>query len=66
VFEEWENEEGLLGHFTGEPYAGMGAHLGQGSGILGMSVQKYRFDLAEPVYDDAGKPRADFFSEVSG
>lgn len=62
VFEEWDSEEALAGHFVGRPYVEMGAHLNSGAGILGMQVQKYRFDLAEPVYDDQGRARADFFS----
>lgn len=61
VFEEWASEEGLAGHFSAAPYAEMGAHLHK-TGILGFNVKKYRFDIAEPVYDEAGTPRADFFT----
>ena len=63
VFEEWDDEASLAGHFAGAPYRDMGAHLNKGAGILGMAVQKYRWDIAEPVYDDSGVPRADFFTE---
>lgn len=62
VFEEWDDEASLAGHFASSPYADMGAHLKKGEGILGFSVQKYRFDRAEPVYDEEGVPRADFFT----
>jgi quinol monooxygenase YgiN len=64
VYEEWTSEEALDGHFNGAPYRDMGAHLnGAGAGILNIKVQKYRFDLAEPVYDEEEKPRSDFFTE---
>jgi quinol monooxygenase YgiN len=62
VFEEWDDEASLAGHFAGAPYADMGAHLRSGAGILGFSVKKYRWDHAEPVYDENGTPRADFFT----
>lgn len=62
VFEEWADEAALAGHLAGAPYRDMGAHLGRGQGITGFSVQKYRFDKAEPVYDESETPRADFFT----
>lgn len=62
VFEEWENEEGLQHHFDNECYSRMGEHF-QKIGIRGFDVKKYRVDLAEPVYDNDGVPRADFFSD---
>lgn len=61
VFEEWSSEEALAGHFSAAPYADMGGHL-QAVGILGFNVKKYRVDLIEPVYDETGVPRADFFT----
>lgn len=61
VFEEWDSEEALAGHFSAAAYADMGAHL-HAAGIRGFDVKKYRVDLIEPVYDDAGVPRADFFT----
>lgn len=61
VFEEWADEAALAGHFSAAPYADMGAHL-HAVGILGFDVKKYRVDLIEPVYDDMGTPRADFFT----
>jgi len=65
VFEEWADESALHGHFTGAPYRDMGAHLNSVP-ILAMEVKKYRFDVAEPVYDDEGVPRADFFTLKNG
>lgn len=62
VFEEWKDEASLAGHFDSKPYADMGAHLQAGPGILDMAVKKYRCDHDEPVYDDDGVPRADFFT----
>ena len=62
VFEEWDDEAALAGHFSASPYAEMGAHLQQGDGILGFEVKKYRCDHSEPVYDESGTPRADFFT----
>ncbi|MBT5010599.1 MAG: antibiotic biosynthesis monooxygenase, partial [Gammaproteobacteria bacterium] len=35
--------------------------LGQ-FGIRGAEVLKYQIDLAEPVYDETGTARADFFT----
>ncbi|SVE53623.1 uncharacterized protein METZ01_LOCUS506477, partial [marine metagenome] len=32
-------------------------------GLRGAEVLKYRVDHQEPVYDDSGKPRADFFTK---
>jgi quinol monooxygenase YgiN len=61
VFEEWASEQALAGHFAASPYEDMGAHLNR-AGIRDMRVQKYRFDHAEPVYDDDGTPRPDFFT----
>lgn len=61
VFEHWADEAALANHFASAPYREMGAHL-NATGILGMSVSKFRTDLQEPVYDEAGTPRADFFT----
>jgi quinol monooxygenase YgiN len=61
VFEEWQDEASLAGHFAGRPYADMGGHL-QAAGMGDVVVKKYRFDLSEPVYDDTGVARADFFT----
>jgi quinol monooxygenase YgiN len=62
VFEEWEDEASLAGHFNSKPYVDMGAHLHAGPGILNVAVKKYRCDFDEPVYDENGVARADFFT----
>jgi quinol monooxygenase YgiN len=61
VFEEWESEETLSEHLRAPSYLNMLAHLGS-VGIRGALTRKYRVDLDEPVYDESGKPRGDFFS----
>jgi quinol monooxygenase YgiN len=61
VFEEWTDESALARHFSGGPYRDMGAHL-RAAGMMGFAVNKYRSDLCEPVYDDKGEARADFFT----
>ena len=61
VFEEWTGEAALASHFEGRPYRDMGAHL-QAAGMIGFAVSKYRCDLSEPVYDERGVARADFFT----
>jgi quinol monooxygenase YgiN len=61
VFEHWVDEAALAGHFAGVPYREMGVHL-NAVGIVGFAVSKFRTDLQEPVYDEAGTPRADFFT----
>lgn len=65
VFEEWADEKSLAAHLVGQPYLDMLGHL-QGAGIASTRAQKYRVDLIEPVYDDTGTPRADFYSLISG
>lgn len=61
VFEEWDDEASLAFHFMNRPYTMMGEQLRDGAGILGFMVRKFRCDHAEPVYDQSGAPRADFF-----
>ncbi len=61
VFEEWETEADLAYHLSAEPYLQMAGHLAS-VGIKSAVTRKYRVDLIEPVYDPAGKPRADFFT----
>lgn len=61
VFEEWETGEDFAAHLASHWYADMGAHIRK-HGVKAASVKKYRVDLSEPVYDDQGKPRADFFT----
>jgi quinol monooxygenase YgiN len=64
VFERWASEETLAAHFQGSWYQGMREHLAA-CGITGASTAKFRVDLAEPVYDSTGSPRADFFTKAS-
>ena len=61
VYEEWEEEADLAEHLDGKPYLDMLGHL-RGAGISGSKTQKHRVDLSEPIYDESGKPRADFFT----
>ena len=61
VFERWESTETLAAHLVGPHYLAMRDTIGA-HGIRGVDVSKYRVDLAEPVYDPTGTPRADFFT----
>lgn len=61
VFEEWTSQAALEGHFRDDSYWGMRGHLGR-YGLRTSKVKKYRSVESEPVYDDEGKPRADFFT----
>ena len=61
VYENWEKEEDLAAHLAGKYYLGMLALLGEYE-LLATDILKYRIDHAEPVYDDQGRPRADFFT----
>lgn len=61
VYERWADEPSLAAHFAGPWYRKMLAAIGR-HGIRKVDVLKYRTDLAEPVYDSEGKPRADFFT----
>ena len=62
VHENWESVEDLAAHLQGHFYTDMLAILGNYE-MLGTDILKYRVDLAEPVYDETGTPRADFFSQ---
>ncbi len=61
VYELWTDEASLAAHFLHENYFNMGKAL-RDCGIVAADNKKYRCDLAEPVYDDTGTARADFFS----
>ena len=61
VYERWESQQALEAHFQSAAYRDMRATI-NGHGIRGANVAKYRIDLAEPVYDPTGRPRADFFT----
>ena len=62
VFERWESEEDLQAHFDDRWYKDMRDTLGS-FGILGAENYKYLVDIQEPVYDETGTPRADFFTK---
>lgn len=62
VFERWEDEESLQGHFDGHFYHDMRKILG-GYGRIATDIWKYRPDRVQRVYDAKGVPRADFFTE---
>jgi len=61
VFERWDSEAALQAHFDDHWYKDMRATLGQ-FGIVGAETYKYKVDIQEPVYDETGTPRADFFT----
>ena len=61
VFERWESQQALENHFNNHWYQDMRVALAQ-FGIRGAYVLKYRIDAAEPVYDETGTARADFFT----
>ena len=61
VFERWESQQALENHFNKHWYQDMRIALAQ-FGIRGADVLKYRIDVAEPVYDETGTARADFFT----
>ena len=60
VFEQWEDEAALSAHLEGPHYRNMLSTLGA-HGLLSADVAKYRVDAHGPVYDEKGRPRADFF-----
>lgn len=61
VYENWECEENLAAHLAGRYYTDMLTLLGQYE-MLDNHILKYRIDHSEPVYDEEGHPRADFFT----
>ncbi|NHN39213.1 antibiotic biosynthesis monooxygenase [Pseudomaricurvus alcaniphilus] len=61
VYENWESVADLAAHLAGHFYTDMVQVLGRYE-MLATDILKYRIDHAEPVYDDQGVPRADFFS----
>ena len=62
VFERWEDQASLQGHFDGPFYTDMRAILG-GFGRIATDIWKYHPDQVQRVYDSKGVPRADFFAE---
>ncbi len=61
VIEHWADEKSLQDHFSAPAYVGTLAMFGE-IGPESIEASKYRVDLIEPIYDDAGNPRADFFT----
>ncbi|WP_156681011.1 putative quinol monooxygenase [Sphingomonas profundi] len=61
VFERWRDEASLANHFTLPNYTVMRTHL-RSAGPIKSTSRKYRVAHDEPVYDDSGTPRADFFT----
>jgi len=59
VFEEWESEDALAGHFRDPSYAAMRDHV-NAAGLIASRSRKYRCDATEPVYDADGTPAAHF------
>ncbi|MFP6806750.1 MAG: antibiotic biosynthesis monooxygenase [Pseudomonadales bacterium] len=62
VFERWTDEKALSNHFNNHWYTDMRDAMG-GFDVRSADVLKYRIEIAEPVYDNTGTPRADFFTE---
>lgn len=60
VYEEWESERALLGHFAHSSYAAMRDHLGRYE-LTGFAVKIYSAAGVEPVYDEDGWPRREIF-----
>jgi quinol monooxygenase YgiN len=61
VYENWQSTRDLAAHLQGHFYTEMLALVTKFE-ILGTDILKYRIDHAEPVYDESGTPRADFFT----
>jgi quinol monooxygenase YgiN len=61
VYECWQDTESFAAHLAGPRYKNMLELLGK-NGLRGAEVAKHRVEKSEPVYDETGKPRADFFS----
>jgi len=62
VYELWDDEASLAAHFLHDNYFNMRTLLGE-AGIVGADNNKFRCDLKEPVYDDTGVAKANFFTE---
>jgi quinol monooxygenase YgiN len=61
VFERWTDEASLAHHFTLPNYTKMRTHL-RSAGEIKSTSRKYLVQHDEPVYDETGTPRADFFA----
>ncbi len=61
VYELWEDQESLAAHFEHPNYDEM-REVFHRFPRTGGEVRKYRCDLSEPLYDETGTIRADFFT----
>lgn len=61
VFERWTDEAALAHHFTLPNYTEMRTHL-RSAGEIKSTSRKYLVQHDEPIYDESGTPRADFFT----
>ena len=61
VYELWADEESLARHFR-HPYFGRMREVFHRFTRIGGEVKKYRCDHSEPVSDETGAHRADFFT----
>ena len=61
VFEMWSDQAALAAHFEHPSFHAMREVFHQFP-RTGGEIKKYRCDLSEPVYDDTGTIRADFFT----
>ena len=64
VFERWTDEASLKHHFDNHWYTDMRMSMANFD-ICAADVLKYKIELAEPVYDETGTPRADFFTTTA-
>jgi len=63
VYEEWASSETLEAHLNSHWYRDMGAHLATfDRKPMTSPIKKYRVDLEEPVYDETGVARGNFFT----
>ena len=61
VFERWADVPALAHHFTLPNYTEMRTLL-RSAGPIKSTSRKYLVQHDEPVYDESGNPRADFFT----
>lgn len=61
IYELWQTEAALAAHFE-HPYFQEMRTVFHRFTRAGGEVRKYRCDLSEPIYDDMGTARADFFT----
>ena len=63
VYEEWTSSETLSAHLASHWYRDMRQHLSKfDRKPMVQPTKKYRVDLEEPVYDEAGIARGEFMA----